>query len=57
LTGWAPGLCPGAFYIQQQEELTMVFDRYGDADSPVLVLLHGAAALDTFANQYDTNPK
>ena len=31
----------------------MVFDQYGDVHSPVLVLLHGAAALDTFANQYD----
>lgn len=31
----------------------MVFDQYGDANAPVLVLLHGAAALDTFANQYD----
>ena len=31
----------------------MFFDAYGDAKNPVLVLLHGAAALDTFANQYD----
>ncbi len=31
----------------------MVFDQYGKTNSPVLVLLHGAAALDTFANQYD----
>lgn len=31
----------------------MFFDAYGDEKSPVLVLLHGAAALDTFANQYD----
>ena len=30
----------------------MVFDQYGDAGLPALVLLHGAAALDTFANQY-----
>lgn len=30
----------------------MVFDQYGDANAPALVLLHGAAALDTFANQY-----
>ena len=31
----------------------MFFDAYGDEQNPVLVLLHGAAALDTFANQYD----
>ena len=31
----------------------MFFDAYGDERNPVLVLLHGAAALDTFANQYD----
>jgi hypothetical protein len=32
----------------------MVFDAYGDSKNPTLVLLHGAAALDTFAHQYDT---
>lgn len=31
----------------------MFFDVYGDEKNPVLVLLHGAAALDTFANQYE----
>ena len=31
----------------------MFFDAYGNEQNPVLVLLHGAAALDTFANQYD----
>ena len=31
----------------------MVFDAYGDSKNPTLVLLHGAAALDTFAHQYD----
>ena len=31
----------------------MVFDTYGDAKNPTLVLLHGAAALDTFAHQYE----
>ena len=31
----------------------MFFDAYGDAKNPTLVLLHGAAALDTFAHQYD----
>ena len=30
----------------------MVFDSYGEAQNPTLILLHGAAALDTFANQY-----
>ena len=30
----------------------MYFDSYGKEDSPVLVLLHGAAALDTFAGHY-----
>lgn len=30
----------------------MVFDTYGEAKNPLLVLLHGAAALDTFAHQY-----
>lgn len=31
----------------------MFFDVYGDEKNPVLVLLHGAAALDTFAQQYE----
>ncbi len=31
----------------------MFFDAYGDAKNPTLVLLHGAAALDTFAHQHD----
>ena len=31
----------------------MYFDAYGNEKNPVLILLHGAAALDTFANQYD----
>ena len=31
----------------------MVFDAYGDSKNPTLVLLHGAAALDTFAHQFD----
>jgi len=31
----------------------MVFDTYGDAKNPTLVLLHGAAALDTFSHQYE----
>lgn len=31
----------------------MVFDQYGDSNNPKLVLLHGAAALDTFAHQYE----
>lgn len=31
----------------------MVFDVYGDSKNPTLILLHGAAALDTFAHQYD----
>jgi pimeloyl-ACP methyl ester carboxylesterase len=30
----------------------MYFDHYGKEDLPVLVLLHGAAALDTFAGHY-----
>jgi pimeloyl-ACP methyl ester carboxylesterase len=30
----------------------MYFDSYGETKNPTLVLLHGAAALDTFANQY-----
>lgn len=30
----------------------MTFDAYGDSKNPTLVLLHGAAALDTFAHQY-----
>lgn len=31
----------------------MRFDAYGKEENPTLVLLHGAAALDTFANQYE----
>lgn len=31
----------------------MYFDQYGTETNPPLVLLHGAAALDTFANQYE----
>ena len=31
----------------------MYFDAYGNEKNSVLILLHGAAALDTFANQYD----
>ena len=31
----------------------MFFDTYGDAKNPTLILLHGAAALDTFSHQYD----
>ena len=31
----------------------MFFDSYGSENSPTLVLLHGAAALDTFAHQYE----
>ena len=31
----------------------MFYDTYGDAQNPALVLLHGAAALDTFSHQYD----
>lgn len=31
----------------------MVFDSYGNSSNPTLVLLHGAAALDTFTHQYD----
>ena len=31
----------------------MVCDTYGDAQNPTLVLLHGAAALDTFSHQYE----
>lgn len=31
----------------------MYFDHYGSATNPTLVLLHGAAALDTFSHQYD----
>lgn len=30
-----------------------MFDAYGDTINPTLVLLHGAAALDTFAHQYE----
>lgn len=28
------------------------FDEYGDRDKPTILLLHGAAATDTFCNQY-----
>ena len=31
----------------------MRVDKYGKQENPTLVLLHGAAALDTFANQYE----
>lgn len=31
----------------------MVFDAYGDEKKPVLILLHGAALLDTFSHQYE----
>ena len=31
----------------------MFFDTYGDTSKPTLVLLHGAALLDTFSHQYD----
>ena len=31
----------------------MFFDTYGDEHNPTLVLLHGAAALDTFSHQYE----
>lgn len=31
----------------------MFLDTYGEAGKPVLVLLHGAAALDTFSHQYE----
>jgi pimeloyl-ACP methyl ester carboxylesterase len=31
----------------------MVFDQYGDSKNPTLVLLHGAALLDTFSHQYE----
>lgn len=31
----------------------MISDSYGDAKNPILILLHGAAALDTFSHQYD----
>lgn len=31
----------------------MFFDTYGSPENPTLILLHGAAALDTFAHQYD----
>ena len=30
----------------------MYFDEYGDPSQPTIVMLHGAAATDTFANQY-----
>ena len=29
------------------------YDEYGSPGSPPLLLLHGAAALDTFSQQYD----
>ncbi|MEA4869839.1 putative aminoacrylate hydrolase RutD [bioreactor metagenome] len=32
----------------------MFFDLYGEAQAPTLILLHGAAALDTFAHQYES---
>ena len=32
----------------------MFFDTYGDKQNPTLVLLHGAAALDTFSHQYES---
>ena len=35
----------------------MVFDTYGNPENPKLILLHGAAALDTFAHQYDALAK
>ena len=28
------------------------FDEYGERKNPTILLLHGAAALDTFCNQY-----
>lgn len=28
------------------------FDEYGNRDNPTILLLHGAAALDTFCGQY-----
>lgn len=31
----------------------MYFDTYGDSSNPTLILLHGAAALDTFSHQYE----
>ena len=31
----------------------MIFDAYGDEKNPTLVLLHGAALLDTFSHQYE----
>jgi len=31
----------------------MIFDTYGDEKNPVLILLHGAALLDTFSHQYE----
>ena len=31
----------------------MISDSYGDAKNPILILLHGAAALDTFSHQCD----
>lgn len=32
----------------------MFFDTYGEAQNPTLILLHGAAALDTFSHQYES---
>lgn len=31
----------------------LVYDSYGDKKNPMVLLLHGAAALDTFAMQYE----
>ena len=33
------------------------YDEYGRPGSPALLLLHGAAALDTFSPQYDLAEK
>ena len=33
------------------------YDEYGRPGSPALLLLHGAAALDTFSQQYDLAEK
>jgi len=53
-----PGFSSGRFlhpfsFPNQQEKRRMVYDQYGDSSAPALILLHGAAALDTFANQYE----
>ena len=32
----------------------LVYDEYGASEAPTLLLLHGAAALDTFAGLYDS---